>query len=840
MTDITKLLHNLLIEKDKRIVFWYDTKQELYDDYQALNIPGVQKREINNNEFSLKHEILREKPRQKFILYKQGPEPETLDNWLLDVQLAYAPPFRADRIGLWLLELGLKTNLIKVVQDHPNFYKEAKRLSQLKHLIDSQQDTDEKAIRLKMLAICASTDPRLDAILESLLAELAAGQSDKIDLIKTCHLETALWQQTSQTYGYQSSTPSIKDFVIELFKSCYAMETNGTLTLNAEALVFLKRWKDSRRHEAAFQQHSNDCARFLKIEADVCDRDFRTLLEIDYFRILDQKIISDLIKAITTQTISTGNVTLYIRQRRQGHWYSDFAHLYSAIDYAAQFIAAIGEATLTMATLADGIGQYASSWFRIDQLYRKVIFHVRASGQTSLMAPLTEQIENLYTNSYLLKLNDNWQPLVDATERWSASPIPIQKNFFRHWVQPFLDRGKKVCVIISDAMRYEVGEEFARLMRQEDRYEANIEPVLSMLPSYTQLGMAALLPNSTLTLTSSKDAAVEVDGMISRGTANRNKILSQKGSAIALQSRDLLIKNRDESRAIFREHAVVYVYHDHIDHTGKRDSADRVFNAAEETLQELLTIVKKLTGANASNLLVTADHGFIYQNRAIPESDFASCKAEGKEIFYQDRRFVLGQSLQEKPGLRKFSSASLGLKGDIEVQIPKSINRLRKGGAGKQFVHGGAALQEIVIPVVSINKKRRSDITAVNVDIISGGNRTITTGQLAVTFYQTEPINYQPKNAEAKKQPRTLRAGIYNQAGDLISDTHDLTFDFATDNPRERELKVRFLLTSQADTANNQTVKLRLDEKLSGTAQYEEYKTESYTIRRSFTSDFDF
>lgn len=44
------------------------------------------------------------------------------------------------------------------------------------------------------------------------------------------------------------------------------------------------------------------------------------------------------------------------------------------------------------------------------------------------------------------------------------------------------------------------------------------------------------------------------------------------------------------------------------------------------------------------------------------------------------------------------------------MQIPKSINRLRLKGSGSRFVHGGATLQEVVIPVISINKKRQSDV----------------------------------------------------------------------------------------------------------------------------------
>ena len=80
---------------------------------------------------------------------------------------------------------------------------------------------------------------------------------------------------------------------------------------------------------------------------------------------------------------------------------------------------------------------------------------------------------------------------------------------------------------------------------------------------------------------------------------------------------------KDESRALVRDHEVVYVYHNLIDKTGDtRDTEERVFSAAEDTLQELIRIIKKLTNANASNMLVTADHGFIYQNRVLEESDF--------------------------------------------------------------------------------------------------------------------------------------------------------------------------------------------------------------------------
>ena len=181
----------------------------------------------------------------------------------------------------------------------------------------------------------------------------------------------------------------------------------------------------------------------------------------------------------------------------------------------------------------------------------------------------------------------------------------------------------------------------------------------------------------------------------------------------------------------------------------------------------------------------------------------------------------------------RFTPAQLGLGGSLEVQIPKSINRLRLQGSGSRFVHGGATLQEVVIPVLKVNKKRQSDVSRVEIELISGGGKTITTGQLAVTLYQAQAVT-------DKLQSRRLRVGIFNQQGELISDSHELLFDLIAESPRDREFPLRLLLSRQADEANNQQVTLRLEEPVDGTSHHQEYKAVRYTIRRSFTSEFDF
>ena len=829
--NITQALTRLF--ERHRIIFWHDAKQELREEFEALSLDGVEKLELDNNEFGIKYRILREQPTQKFLLYRSGSQPLDLENWLLDVQLAHGE-CRSDQGAIWLAELELGSEFTEIMREHAEFFRAGKRRSALKKLLNPDDNAGQ--VRFKMVAACAGSEPRMDAVLENLLQELADGDDDRSKLLGRCNLGEFFHEQLDRSYSYQSEEPGIRDFAVELFKSCYAMGTNGQAALNGDALVFLKRWKDSIRFAGSFETLSEACAEVLGIEQDLAGRDFRDVLDLDYFRLIDQKIISDLIEAVSARTVSGIDVSQWVRHRKQCHWYDEFRHLYEATDYAARFIHALGEASLEMGSLAEGVERYSSAWYQIDQLYRKYIFHAHKSGEVSLLGELTDQVENLYSNNYLLKLNDRFQVFVDGVSKWDAPPVSGQKDFFERWVRPFLRKDNKVCVIISDALRYEIGAELLSLVRQEDRYHAELKPALAMLPSYTQLGMAALLPNKALAIADNETGAVLVDGQDSRGTTNRAKILKAAldGRGEAITSEDFMGMNREAARELLKANHVVYLYHNRIDHTGdKMRSEGQAFEAAEQTLEDLIKLVKKLTSANASNILVTADHGFIYQHRELAESDFSSKEARGETICYRDRRFVLGKRLEASASLRKFTPEQLGLAGRMEVQIPKSINRLRLRGSGSRFVHGGAALQEVVVPVIRVNKKRQSDVSVVEVDILPGASSMITAGQLTVTLYQAEPVT-------DKVQARVLRAGIYTESQKLISDKHELRFDLASDNSRERELQVSFVLTREADKANGQEVILKLEEKHVGTSHYQDYKSQRYQLRRSFTSDFEF
>jgi len=821
-----------------RIIFWYDDEKSLRKDFESVELDGVERVEVQNNEFLLKYRMLREQPEQQFLVYHEGPQPDDLQNWLLDVLLAH-DQVRVNQVSLWMHEVGLPFDFSDVVAQHAEFFKAAKRRQALQKLISV--DETKTRLRQKLMAVCVGLEAKLEAILEALLSELAEEREDKYKLLEKCDLTATLWEQARRVYGYRSESAGVLDFAIELFKSCFAMGMGEAARLNTEALVFLKRWKDSRTHEDAFEKLSDRCAEILGVQHSLQSTDLRNLAEIDYFRLVDQKTLSDMVRLVGERLISSGESTRLIRQRRIGHWYRNFKHEYEAVEVAGRLIELITDVcNLQMQSPEEGFSRYTESWYMVDQLYRQFCFNLKRSTHNSLLQPLTEKVEQLYSNRFLLPLGDRWQAVVDQQDSWSTGGLLPQRAFYEQFVLPFLAQGKKVCVIISDGLRYEIAHELASLVRQEDRYSAEVKAIVTGLPSYTQLGMAALLPNSELKIGDISRGDVLVDGKPSSGLENRRRILvsavtaaENNWKADAKSASDVLEMHKDAVRELFRDNNVIYIYQDIIDSTAhSTKSEDRAFEAVQETLDELIKLIKKLTSANASNLLVTSDHGFIFQN-GVEESDFVSPEANEAESLYRDRRFLLGLNMAKRDGLKHYRADQVGLAGSAEMLIPKSINRLRLSGSCFRYVHGGASLQEVVVPVVSINKSRQSDVAQVDVELIRGSVSTISTGQLAIQLYQLQPV-------DEKLKARTIRVGIYAQNGELISDQQEIPFDLTSDNPRDREIKTQLVLSSAADAFNNQQVILKLEVRVPNTAQFQGYKSQQYTLRRSFTSDFDF
>jgi uncharacterized protein (TIGR02687 family) len=816
----------------QRIVVWHDPDSGYAGDLDGL-VPGdVTVLRVQDNEFAIKHRVLRADRTTQFLLYRSGLVAEGVGNWLLDVEFAYGPVFTADRGALMSSGLGLELDGAEaLIAEHTEFFADTRFVDKLKILLAPSDDL--VTVRAKMCAVViGQKEHSLSELTRTLLIQQSKNITSGFDALSEYGLADFHWSGAKHIYGYSSESPTLAGFVLWMFQRARdgfdVTSSNGARNL----AIDFRSFRDSKRSAAAIKTLARKAEDDLGYQEQVAEIPWDLLKDADIFEAAEREVIGRLVDGIVNQTMPRRDVIEAIStRRRDSFWFEDYATLYEALAAAAELLPAIRSARLDFTSFDEGLSRYRDELFRIDQLYRQFTHAYQTAEFKQPLDELAERVEAAYVTNFLAPLGMSWQQQVDAVERWHTPAVASQSSFYESYVAKLTKGGhKKAVVVISDAMRYEVAQELASRIRGENKYEAKIEAMLGVLPSYTQLGMAALLPHKTLAHSADGDPVL-VNGLKSDGLANRNKILGAVGGA-AIQAKDFVEMKPAERRELYSSHQVIYVYHDTIDATGDSSKSEhRTFAAATEALDQLIDIVKKLASANATNIVVTADHGFLYQRSKLAPQFNLTVKPQGDQIVAEKRRYVLGRGLKADAAFRTFQPEQLGLSSDLEVQIPNSIQRIVKPGAGFQFVHGGASLQEIVVPVVSINKGRNNTVEPVNVDIHPESDR-ITTGQIVVKLYQSLEV-------EPHRQARRLRAGLY--FGDqLISNEKEMVFDSESAEGRDRFQSVQLLLSKDADAANNQRVEFRLSESIEGTDQWKKYKSAPYTVKRAFTTDFDF
>ena len=227
------------------------------------------------------------------------------------------------------------------------------------------------------------------------------------------------------------------------------------------------------------------------------------------------------------------------------------------------------------------IDQYQEKDWMIDQEYRKfyTAFDVMENGDG--FDGLRNMVENIYTNRVLAVQLPKWNGAIHEEEAFLT--LPLQRNFYNRYIKNSKER---TVVIISDAMRYEVGRQLFLQMQDNPKCTAKMEAMLGILPSYTRLGMAALLPHSSLSM--KDDYTVLADERNCDNLADRQTILQMyQPDALCLQFDDIKNRKIAELREIFTGRQLLYVYHNQIDARGdKANTEDEVFVACEEAVRK--------------------------------------------------------------------------------------------------------------------------------------------------------------------------------------------------------------------------------------------------------------
>jgi uncharacterized protein (TIGR02687 family) len=807
------------------IVFWHDVDSEFSNVVRDMALEGVQvirMDEQSNLRIKLQIETGAD---QQWLLYSNQPEPEPAKDWLLDVRLR-SKTFRADSTSILLEDLGLTTMSLRPhLKERSKFLRAKDRVDRLKRLVlpgDSAQDLDRK-----MLAVIARADvPELFAILQRLYAafitidstDLSAQPKTWLDVVSN-DLEPAFWELVKEQLGYEDAKPSLRDLLIRILVTDFCRSLSGDApkqlihfvlperSLAANASVFVSRWRSDIAQFSSYNTLAQAVATELDLIPLLGHLSAEQLMECMTFEEIELRIVQDLKKRIVDGGGANMDVVRgFISRRRDGHWANPLlasanertkalAACYDALTAAADFFSlkAMHASGFSFSDAAQAFAAYRDELFQFDQLYRH--FHTAADAVEptgwAVLHELRETIESVYSGWFIPQISSAWGKVIEGPKglltNWTIPEVTSQQNFFEQKIEPLFEGSvKRVFVVISDAFRYEVAHELVQLTNSKNRFKASLDCMLGVLPSYTALGMAALLPHQTLAYKVGNAVEVQVDGQTAATLDQRSEHLKAFGG-MAIKAEDLMSLGKDKGRELVRDHRLIYIYHDRIDMIGdKQASETKTFEAADQTVQELSSLLGYIiNGLNGSTVLVTADHGFIYQESALDASDKSALEEKPDGTLIAKKRYLIGRSLGETPkAWRGNTAVTAGTTpdGSLDFWIPKGASRFHFAG-GARFVHGSAMPQEVVVPLIVVRESEGQDSKTrpVSISILGSTNKVVTSKQ-RFEFIQTDAVS---ERVLARSVTISLRDGDA-----LISDEQALTFDSTSKLLDERKRSV--------------------------------------------------
>lgn len=837
--QVDKALLQKFVTEGQRLVFWHDSDSG-FTDYVQSGLSGdladVQVLDVGKvGGLSAKLQLEQEDTTGKYLVYSHGEMPDAEEDWLLDIRL-YSAQFHADVASLWLQELGLtQLSLRTHLNARAKFLASQPRRKKLARLLAPQDDI--AAIDLKMLAVLVSSEVAspfniLIALYDGHLEDNEFDLGDPPMMIQTFEkmdLLEPFWAAMHSEFSYTAESPSVSGLLRRLFASELFHQTDGASMQSLahyqlpkagrrNAVVFLTQWRDSRLNAISYEAAAAAIAIEQKIREPLSDLDLDTVKEVYTFWEAELCIVSILKERLLSEihTMDVDSIAEIASQRKAGHWLSGpsrdlperraIASAFDAIVAAAELFSlrAVHQHALTFDKPADLLAAYQKDLYRFDQLYRSFCTNSKParSHGWDLLKTLAIEVEQVYDQGFLQPLGVEWSRHLDAgfLNQWSLDSLPAQQNFYANQVTPHLAKAERnrAFVIISDAFRYEAAQKLTEALNGIYRTNATLTGMLGVLPSYTSLGMASLLPHQSLSYSEKGD--VLVDGQPTSSTDARSKQLATV-QGMACQATDLSVMKQDAAREFTKDTRVVYIYHNVIDARGDSASTEgETFEAVADCIDELVELVKFCTSKlNAGKVWVTADHGFLYQQKAPDETDKSKLSHKPTHAVKSKKRYVIGHDLGSSPEAHHGSiDTSAGATGGMDFWIPRSTNRFHFTG-GARFIHGGAMPQEALVPVVTISQVRDKKAEGTRAEKVSvqvlGNNHKITTPTYRFEFIQTEAVS-------ERKKPITLRASIL-EGSNAVSTIETVTFDSDSSNIDERKQSIRIKL--RTGTFNKQT-----------------------------------
>lgn len=846
--QINTILNNKF--KNNRIIFWYDSEGEFQEILTDLEIGSAKIHIVDDkNTFYTKYLLEKEDTISKFLVYSTHPQPSDLENWLLDTVL-YSDKFTADKTGLIMNTVGIDNPDLKAVFDkYTSFFSSSQRTTSFKELIQTISKPSEDELVLAMLSVLTKGKQlSFEHVAKSIVSGGLDESENKLFIEISKHrLAEAFWKIVENEFGYKSTTPSINNMfltiVLTTFKTSVYCELpkdwqDFVVGNKNSCTIFISNWFNHAKDASRLEELLIDLDEEIDLKSKILEWEISDYENSEVFPSIDEAIILQIINNLS-KTNAYNDYYSIIKNRENSHWYNSvekYKYIYQALYYALKMFEFkhIHNDSIKTANVQKIWEMYTNDYFKMDQYYRLFYTNYDQVSSDILKKSTKQEVEDLYTNWYLEQLSSAWHQAIkeDLKDNWCINTLEQQKDFYSNYITPILTESDrdKVFVIISDALRFEIANQLSSELIHESVGTAKLKAMQGSLPSYTKLGMSALLPHKSIEF--KEDARITIDGISTDGIENRKNILEKfENASIAISSKELIGMSISERKQAFESKRVVYVYHNTIDSTG--DSAkteDKVFKASIDTISEIKELVKAIINANGNRIFITSDHGFIYKRDPIAEDQ--KVKREDIDALVKNRRFFITKELNNIEGCLTFPLDYI-LENKLYVITPNGYLRFKTQGGGEKYVHGGSTLQEVVIPLVEY-KHVRSDKnddkfkpTPVDIDL-TNVNKVITNNIVSLNFFQKDKVN-------GKHIKREVKVGFWDpQSNQLISDEKILVAESQDELVEARQYKVTLRIKS-GKYEKGKKYELRLRPLNDGVA----YKVIPFEINITINADFD-
>lgn len=484
------------------------------------------------------------------------------------------------------------------------------------------------------------------------------------------------------------------------------------------------------------------------------------------------------------------------------------------------------QGSFTLSTPDEYVARYQSDFYQIDQLYRLAVAAYYQCSPASPLFEIVQEAKAAIDVDYAKKtnlLNLEWLRCVKECGGMKSVNLMRQQDFYDSTIRP---QQKKVAVIVSDALRYELAASLVEELAKS-RHTAKLGVALAMLPTETKFCKPALLPHRSMTIYGDgSEINMSVDQKLLDCTEKRTaQLQTYKDGAICVRFKDVSKYVQDTNREIFK-HPLVYIFHNHVDDECHGAQGSDVVAACQKAIKDIATMIPKIHATyNVTEVYVVADHGFLFNDMEFADKDKQPITEETLE---RKSRYYLTNSEYPVSGVCKFALGDVsGIENSkgIYVAVPEGTNRMMVSGGDYVFAHGGASLQEMLIPVITSRQEREDNKQPVGVMVLDR-NLAIQASRLRFNLLQTDAVSMECKE-------RTVTVALY-QGDTAVTPIKQITLDKTDGLLDNRKYPVDLTLNK---SVQGQVLQLRVYDVLDN---LNPLIKENVTNKTLIENDFDF